>query len=1852
MDGLLEGGGDHHGHPPLDVTSRAFQSKRFIQRVLANVSYAVFEGKLVDEVGAAEEHTGEALKQLIRDHLGVFINSKDAMDTVYNTDMQLFTGEALEHITGSFENASISCESLVKPITATFLEMQKNRKSNDMLNKFFSVLGVPGAIYESCGVKVAQRRQIETAIVAEDDSASSSSSSADDEDKGIPEAGFADRDIRANGRGVYFQTPSRQATRRTARGDEADDDEEDGEGDGSDGDEDGTAADVSTAKALGTLEMHVDSTAATDMYVVDTGEEVYFWYDTPLVRLKDVRARRHHIDHVANYEAAVLHLRRAMLYLEETYSLVDGTTLAGDDREMPKATQTSSSPGEGHSPSVEQGGVPSAPTVGAEATRPSLSLTAVGRSVFANKFSMALLRASLFLCSQLAEELVYADPADTVLIEDTLSMMMDASIASVKLHHFCSVLQETLGKRDRHSQVLTKLRTQLSSVRTAAEPVSPKAGSTTATSAAGADPNFHVASPLGGAPGKNRFSVSPNRSMAESSRSGTVTSAGLPVTELRRGTTAYQHPVQFFISVVQRQQKHLFHSSAAGILREASGWLQKAQTEAARGLKERQPQQELRATALGAANTGEGTAEDHLGKGGAYGEYALLSSSFLGTGFGGDGGLIGNTNDSFLQDSTFTAMNARGGTGRRPSSVDSPATSAAGVAENSSGVARNGGGVTDGGCKTASIISDAYASKMLSTFNTPESPFPTSRELRVGSLDMDVVLVSSCLQIRMHSSSLLNQLFTRADVESAVMAQAGSLNTFALRLCAECVGTLEHVVGSYWGGIATTLHSGVFDFAPEVGSPLHVILDQLLESTAIQAAPAVGGATAAGGCSSGGDRLQRSPSTALTGMHSRSLSRVGEMDDNADPSGHDGAAVGVVQDNAMGSSSADQLPCIRFIPALPHAFRPTAADGAEAQATEEQPHSKRLRDISVQAVHRMISSTSTTLQALFVAFINRSVVDGFVNSLAQYQTSDLRLYSRSERIELHAAVLYEVILSQWERMMGLVNDAVLRLKIVIGESSSSVTITSETQIGEVEGLLQELELLRTMSLRCYLHGVGVLSKAYLMALPLLQRHTDTSLDARVRSRLSRESVSSNAVHKLLNVLSVVMDRCISFFTRDTEVYDSVDLFAVKSESLRNDADEVARASRRGGTGVRDAAARRLLLRRRLGDDSSGGKGHGNDSRVGHEGQGAAPPSLTSPGDGTDTFVDPISELIAQFHSRLVMESLQDHEELVLALLSHLLLAFGDMQQLKCHTAMTDVTLHPDERERCVVECMADTLCLATTLAPILVENLLTPCLFEVIARQLPTCATPADVTVMLQGKQQQYSQVYLSVVEEHCQLAMDAMMNAYLALAQQPITDLIRRQGFVQPLFDWQRVSPQTAAAVRPYIADAIACIARAHETLNVIRQPVLGSAATQRLVAHLVRTFLTSFTSDVNLLELSVGCSSSFLVHGLTLLEAEAITILHFVDAVVAHVTANPTTKELLPELVMARGSLGALTQTLDGFATSVCEAIVAVRNIEGGSTSSAFVALTFLSRDKRHERRDGMVQAAMHTLRYMLDAINTELEESSLSSAALLHLCSAADAGVNGDSAAGGGSRSAVAERIVQRIEQRKRGYELRRARAAAAAQGKSQLQDGERKQAAQQKGVQKKTTGDGDGAADGLDGSTSTGRRRQLLRLSPEAPHPLSTSPGRDGDGDAAGGGEHFSPRTPQESERESWKAAEVASDVFQLAQDQRQRHRVRRTKRVDAAKGDIADDGAVGTVGTTAESTKLASTPAALRDPLSVPAAGYAAGGNEDDANSVSNRVPRRTRQRVVSGGGGDGDVGGGGSTRQERRANRFRRTNAL
>lgn len=1768
MDDLLDGGvGPQRHDPHLCIASRSFQSKRYIQKVLSSVSHTLFEGELVETVSRAESDAGESLKQLIRDNLGVFIGSKDAMDAIFNSDEELFTGAALDTLTSAFQDAMASCDELVQPITATFEEIQRSRRSQEMLDKLFSVLGVPGAIYSCCSVRVAERRhtsamgregqqqqqQQQLSHGAEDDDEEEEEDShhhASSEGRSGQAPGLIELEL------VHSNETSIPVTENSRR-----------------------VSGVEEMKRGGALENPGgDSADIADDYILQPNEELYLWYGTPLARWRDVDVRRHHTEESSNYEVAVLHLRRAMLYIEETYSLRDGTMLASDG----DATATAAEAGRNSDDAsvASSGGLPEAggdaapPAGGRPATGAGAASADSNKSIFIYRFSLALLRAALFLCKQLAEELLYANPADTVLIEDTLSSMMDSCIAAVKLHHFCSVLQRRVTGDVGQRQALQELRSQL------------------VKHAAAAAATKQCETPV----------MSPTTSFA-SAASPMAAAAASPATALpqRMGRCALQHPAQFFISAVRQQYHRLCGKAADALLREAKAWLWRSECSATRqdeDAKQRRLQQHHSSGLLSPDGTAGNSKDsevsnESLSHGTGY-HLSSLSMAFLP--LGGEGGLVGNANDSFLPEISFQGPTVEK-TPASPRSSSSPgAAPTAGPSTGAEGMAPN------------DAVTGRYAAKVLEAFNTPETPFPTSTELLIDGRCMDAVLTASCLQLRLHSASMLQQLTTRADVETAVMAQGAVLSTFALRLCGECIGTLEHVIGSYWGGIATAMHNGFFDLQMDAGAPLYDMLAEVFKDAG----------ESAGGTASGREKGLSPVST----MPSRaaSLAQIDGLDLGDDPlkgSGGGGegttgttagaAATAATAATAPSAAGIDELPPLRFVPVLPEAFRATCAALAKSPTrppmTPQQPGSSEdpvkapptcLRDLSIRAVHYMIHRATTTLQQLLIAFINRSVVDGFVNTMGHYKRRDLRELTRTETTELHAAVLYEVILAQWERMMNLIADSVLRLKIVIGESSSSNTITSEQQVAEVGELLKALEQLRTGCLRAYLHGIGVLSKVYLTTLPLLQRSGDTALELRVRARLSRDVLSSGAVHKLLNLLAVVMDRAVPQYRREVEVFDSVDLFAVKAESL-GETEEAAGQASGAGRGSNDniGRRRRLLRRHRSSSVNNGG------------GSSAAAASATAASDDNDA-VDPVSNLLAQFHSSLVVESLQESEDLLLAMISHLLLAFVDMLHLKCQAPHADDGYDSDEREKDVVESMADALCLSTTVCPILVEHLLTPCFFDGISRQaLRSAGEPtAAVAALVQQKQTQYNQVYLAVVEEHCELAVDAMMNIYLSITQQRITDRVRRGGFAQPLFDWQRVSPHTTAAVRPYIADCIACLAQAHETLNFIHQPILGAAATQRLVTHFARAFLTAVSSDVNTFEFSIECSDDFHVYGLSLIEAELKTVRWVVEEVMAHVQQCPSVGAIQPELVQARDRLEDMANTISDSGAALCGSIAA-----GGGTLYGGL----LTVEARRQRCDAMVAAAMGTLGYMIKAITTELVEVTLSGGTLAALHGGTVAGSKG---------SGTTERIVQRIERRKEGYELRRARAA---QEKEQQQQ----QAQTQKTVAPAT------------GTTET-RSRTISRTRPTALQlpPLVTVP----DGDAAAAAVPLA-MTPVHEQNEAL-ALEAAGDVFKLAvhQQGRQVHRTRRRRL--PAKEDSASAAEDAAAAVAAPTVSVAPPKEAEKAVVQV-----SAPAEEMEGEDAPLRITRRTRERGLSNAAA-ATAASDAPPRRERRANRFHRANAI
>ncbi|RNF10089.1 hypothetical protein TraAM80_01838 [Trypanosoma rangeli] len=1369
----------------LDPTSRTFDPKAYIRHAHAHVRHVDIEKKLLQTVGHEVEVAEEAMKGLIRDNMGAFISCKEAMDVMYANDTSLFTGEAVDPIAGAFNALLEEGEALMAPTVELFEELRSCRLTKEMLEKLMVVWSVPGAIYEYCGARVPQRqgsqdRRMKGEAGASRNADGSYGHSSDHAEEGMSEVAKDRRNLAA--------------------------------GDGS-----------LPRGVRGALEEDTDSADSGGDYVLRPGEELILWHGTPLALRRSSRQQPRGEEAAggrSNYEAAGLSLRRAMSYLEENYDLEHAIVLGvetGDDTDQ------------------ETEGARSSPTMQKNQKQQHAVL------MLTYRYALSLLRAALYLGETMAQELRHASAADTVLIEDTLSSMMDVAIATVKLRHFCWTVYNKLRPDAPHALALSELRQELQENSSSNN----NNNNNTNTNVHEDDEDDAVESPV---------LMSLLGSFAETEASSSMVTAKLllsnassePGNQLQgkesqqrpsNPAQLLEHPVEYYVRITRNQHIRMMESAALNIGREASEWQMKFMP-------------------------GETTAESAcMRENGSAPRVGWLDSITA------TGGLLGNADASFVLCNTV---------GFKP--MESIALAAGTVSER---IKVGGFGVD-----VAESSEQQHAEAILEAFRTPEMNFSRFTTFSIGQVEMSGVLECSARQLVMCSARLMRQLTSRADATIDISTSVATVDTFSGRLFAAYVDHLEFVLVSYWGGIAAAVHAGMFDFSLDPNSALY----RMMHGPAVLGAP------------------DAAAETALASA---------------------AAAVQEISVAVNRNKRAEELPRLTYIPIV-------------------REGSPTLRQLSVELVRRGVKTTGEILHALFLSSINRTLLRSFVHTMAAYRVSDVVNNGcgeeEEEHVELHAAVLVEVILTHWEKAMTHVSDSVRRMKIVIGESCTSATVVSEVQAHEVGELLEDLEQLRSSLFSCYTHGVGMLAKAYVTLLPSLQQTTPAmNVNKTVSARVSREFVSSVLVNKLLNLLSVVIDRTAPFLQRFDEVYDGIDLFAAKAERERP---EDANQQRQGH--------RARVLRQKPQED------------------------LEWP-----TQLDTVTTFITQCNSKMVLKHVEEQEEMLLALVTNIMLVFVDALHQRALLGASSIL---ESREVVHIDGLADVLCLPTAVVPIVIGELVSPCILQVVAALRTDVKTVQGVEALLNRKEEHFRADHISQVEDQCQLVVDAMLSMLLVTPQQRITREVRASGFMMPMMDWQRVSLHTAGAVRPYVADSLLLIVQAHEELEYLRQPLLAAVVTQRLVSHFALTFVTALTSDGNAFEVSLDCSVNFLTHGLLLIEAEARTILSVADTLADSVIRKSGFGAVIPELNVVREVLRGTVTALQRQGTAVCEALASRQaqppssGSNGGGVGEAGEAMTVRQREARCAE---MVHSAMRRLHSVVEAIVTHVDDATVTAA-----------------------------------------------------------------------------------------------------------------------------------------------------------------------------------------------------------------------------------------------------------------------------
>ncbi|SCU71998.1 uncharacterized protein TEOVI_000358000 [Trypanosoma equiperdum] len=1472
--------GDEKGHDVyVDLTSCAFDPKTYISRMYANASHDDLQQELLVSVDSEAEAAATALQQLLRDSVSTFVVSKETLDTMYNNDADLFTGDAVGSLANSFRKAVEDGEAIVAPTMELFQSLCACKVTRERLAKFITVWKVPGVIYEHCGARVPRRRSElqhdhQRLQDLQEDQMASSRATRFSKGQSFCETEDDTRDEVYSATGSAFPPAATASTRDDNSSVRCIDDDE---------------KQARQRISRGALEDIAFDGGESSEYVLLDNEELENWYGTPLARRRDGDTS----DGRSNFEAAVLNLRRAMVYLEENCNLEDAVMLGLEEGDE---NNTSGSTG-----------------LSEQQQRGSITIT--------YRYALALLRAALYLNDRMALELQHVSATDTVLIEDMLSGMMDVSIAAVKLRHFCWVARGKLPSSAKHNEAILGLRQELQVIENESR-CSDDEGKEDGNS----DDDIPAEPALRNVNVNQGEEIWGTKCDGEEAVLLRVDGSGntLPAISNNnsRGETKVEHPLEYYLRVIRNQHVRTMESTARRLCQEADEWMQKFM-----------PTDSSENGAAGncgdadfAASCARMCANPDMDFSSTLKRVA--SCDWLDSPLDMDGSICN------LKD-TATMFNSR--------------NMLAALSE---------GTVSDrikvGGFDVDMGESDAVqrAEAILEAFRTPERDFERFTTFSIGRVDMSNVLECSATQLRMYSAALLTQLEDRAGMEANVQAHtaAGAASTFADRLFTACVDQLEVILVSYWGGIAEEVHAGMFDFSPDPSSMLYRMLN--------------------------GPALHEKVNVPMTRVR--------------------GGGGG-------GNSCEEELPSLRYVPVV-HDKGPS------------------LRELSVSAVRQVVRLTSDILQALLLTNVNRTVLQCFVRTMSSYRPRDLvggdsncevdrDAYDsvEDEHAELHAALLVEVIVAQWEKAMLHVSGAVRRMKVVIGESCTSSLVQGGTQAHQVGELMQELEELRSNLFRCYTHGVGMLVKAYVTLLPSLQPSiakaskpaevNEASINeyndihsanggknagahSSVCARVSREFVSSVLTNKFLNLISFVVDRTAPFLQRFDEVHGGIDLFVEKAERLEGEGN----------------------YRRRRRKAQGEYNNPGDKSKV----SGANKQRL----DDTDQQLDATSTFMAESNSKLVLKHVAEHEDMLLALIADILLVFVDALHHKCQRVSLDVEAAPETCECAIMESLADALCLSMAVTPIITNELIVPCLLDVVVRLNSDPKTSRGSVLMIKQKTADFRKVHLALVEEHCQLLVDALLGMLASAPQQRITRVVQDAGFIHPMMDWQRVSPLTAGAVRPYVGRSFALIARAHEQIHWLRQPMLAAAITQRLVAHLAMVFVAATTPNGNVFEISLDCSTSFLTYGLLLIEAEGRTILNVTKAIIQSVTENPCAGSVLPELTSAyevlQSTVAALAER--GFAAyKSLEEAEALRSSQGPLLNT--MQGSMLMSSQRAERCEAMVESALQNSRFIVEAMLTHVKESS--QGGRYHAMAFAPLG------------SSVAEIVAERLAKRKEGY-----------------------------------------------------------------------------------------------------------------------------------------------------------------------------------------------------------------------------------
>ena len=134
------------------LRSADFDARGFLKKFMATEDYEYVQKTAPGVFSERRDEQDRELQQLVLDHLSVFVQCKDAIEDVYNSDKTLFTGAAMKEIVEVFlEFREDTIEPLFAPMLAMDSETGGTRNVMRVAQRHGTVLDLPfNAVRAAC----------------------------------------------------------------------------------------------------------------------------------------------------------------------------------------------------------------------------------------------------------------------------------------------------------------------------------------------------------------------------------------------------------------------------------------------------------------------------------------------------------------------------------------------------------------------------------------------------------------------------------------------------------------------------------------------------------------------------------------------------------------------------------------------------------------------------------------------------------------------------------------------------------------------------------------------------------------------------------------------------------------------------------------------------------------------------------------------------------------------------------------------------------------------------------------------------------------------------------------------------------------------------------------------------------------------------------------------------------------------------------------------------------------------------------------------------------------------------------------------------------------------------------------------------------------------------------------------------------------------------------------------------------------------------------------------------------------------------------------------------------------------